>query len=790
MPANAQKVRELFVHAVGKVPPEQWGAFVAEACGDDLELRGQLQQFLQIHREGGSFLESPAAPLLGTIDELVTERPGTVIGRYKLMEQIGEGGMGAVWMAEQTEPIQRRVALKVIKEGMDSKQVLARFEAERQALALMEHPNIAKVLDAGKTPSGRPFFVMELVKGKPITDYCDEKRLAVLDRLELFGDVCRAVQHAHQKGIIHRDLKPSNVLIAPFDGKPVVKVIDFGVAKATGQRLTDATLFTGFGAVVGTPEYMSPEQAETNNQDMDTRSDIYSLGVLLYELLTGSTPLTKKRVKHAALLEVLRVIREEEPPKPSTRLSSTEELPAISAQRHTEPTKLTRLVRGELDWIVMKALDKDRNRRYETANGFAADVQRYLSDEPVLACPPSAAYRLRKFVRRNKVQVLGTGATMLALLLVVGAFGWSVWREKEASREQTVRDTALDVSVESALDEAVTFANDTKIPEAAAALERAEKLLKAAGRKKFPPRLLDLQNEVAIAQKLEDIATHPKTEEFLWGHEPDAAYAKAFADAGIDVTTIPAAEADQRIRSRNIRRELVRALDRWSFMRHRSEMHGGGAKTNPDWKQLLEIAAAADLDSDPVRRQVREALRQGDRKKLESLAAAADVRQLPVESLVLLSSALYESDGKDDAMALARRAVLVHPDDWWLNQYLGWWCLVAQPPQYDQAILYYTACMAIRSRNVPALITICRAHRALGQNDKAIAVSSQAIELDPKNSEPWNERGLAYDGLHLHNKAIADFNKAIELDPQNPAIWSNRGGSYKGLRQYDNALVS
>src|SRR3954466_15136156 len=289
--------------------------------------------------------------------------------------------MGAVWMAQQSEPVKRLVALKVIKPGMDSRQVLARFEAERQALALMEHPNIARVLDAGKTPSGRPYFVMELVKGHPITKYCDDKRLGVRERLDLFGDVCRAVQHAHQKGIIHRDVKPSNVLVAPYDGRPVVKVIDFGVAKATGQRLTDKTLFTGFGALVGTPEYMSPEQAEVNNQDVDTRGDVYSLGVLLYELLTGSTPLTRKRVKEAALLEVLRVIREEEPPRPSTRLSeSKDSMPSISAQRQTEPAKLSRLVRGELDWIVMKALEKDRGRRYETVSGFVMDVQRYLAD--------------------------------------------------------------------------------------------------------------------------------------------------------------------------------------------------------------------------------------------------------------------------------------------------------------------------------------------------------------------------------------------------------------------------
>src|SRR5438876_2022585 len=383
MTADPNRAKAIFLEALENHAPDQWPAFLDQACAGQPELRGRVEVLLAAHREAGTVqhqahAQGPAAPpsdVRGAV-----EAPGTVIGPYKLLQQIGEGGMGTVWMAEQTQPVQRKVALKVIKAGMDSRQVIARFEAERQALAMMDHVNIARVFDGGTTESGRPYFVMELVNGVPITKYCDDNHLTPRERLELFVPVCQAIQHAHQKGIIHRDIKPSNVMITLYDGKPVPKVIDFGVAKATEQKLTERTLFTQYGTMVGTLEYMSPEQAEMSALGVDTRSDIYSLGVLLYELLTGSTPLTHKRMKEAAYAEILRMIKEEEPPKPSTRLSDlsrphapreesvtrsvTPTLASISPQRKTEPAKLTKLVRGELDWIVMKTLEKDRNRQH------------------------------------------------------------------------------------------------------------------------------------------------------------------------------------------------------------------------------------------------------------------------------------------------------------------------------------------------------------------------------------------------------------------------------------------
>ena len=393
------------------------------------------------------------------------EGPGSTIGQYKLLQLIGEGGFGQVFMAQQSHPVQRKLALKVVKPGMDSKQVLGRFETERRALGMMDHPNIARVYDAGMTPTGRPFFVMELVKGVPITEYCDDAKLSTRERLELFCDVCHAVQHAHYKGIVHRDIKPSNVLVTLHDGKAVVKVIDFGIAKAMNQDLSDGTMFTEFRQIVGTPEYMSPEQAAMSGLDVDARTDIFSLGVLLYELISGATPLDSVKLRSAGIAEIQRIIREDEPAKPSTRIarltggaskggtkggtSDTRlEAEAVAKRRQTDPSTLRRILAGDLDWICMKAMEKDRRRRYDTASALADDILRHLEDEPILARPPSTLYRMRKFTRRNRLAVGTVSGGMFALLLTLAALGYGFLevrreRDKTAERETETRAQML-----------------------------------------------------------------------------------------------------------------------------------------------------------------------------------------------------------------------------------------------------------------------------------------------------------------------------------------------------------
>jgi eukaryotic-like serine/threonine-protein kinase len=443
LPPNEEEI----FHSALELAAGDRSAFLDRACAGDEKLRAAVESLLRLHTKAHSFLSEPAPDASATVALIrsqAEEKPGEWIDRYKLLQKIGEGGCGIVYMAEQEEPVRRRVALKVIKLGMDTKSVIARFEAERQALAMMDHPNIAKVLDAGATETGRPFFVMELVRGMPITKYCDEQNLGTAARLALFNRVCLAIQHAHQKGIIHRDIKPSNVLVTVNDGDAVPKVIDFGIAKATQGRLTDATLFTAFEQFIGTPAYMSPEQVEMTSLDIDTRSDIYALGVLLYELLTGRPPFDPKTLLSAGLDEMRRIIREVEPPKPSTCLSTLVDADraTIAKLRSVVPTQLNRQLNGDLDWIVMKALDKNRTRRYESASAFAADIERHLANEPVVARPPSAAYLLGKLFRRHRFMSAAAAAFLAAWIVGTAISAYMATRAVRAERSAAENDEA------------------------------------------------------------------------------------------------------------------------------------------------------------------------------------------------------------------------------------------------------------------------------------------------------------------------------------------------------------
>ncbi len=494
MSPESQMEEALCLGALSLPDPELREKFLDQACAGNPRLRAAVEEVLRSHAEAEDFfargrsavsvpgLDAMAAEAIregNGVMEPLDEQIGSRVGRYKLLQKIGEGGCGTVYMAEQDEPVKRQVALKVIKLGMDTKNVIARFEAERQALAMMDHPNIARVLDAGATETGRPFFVMELVRGTRITKYCDDHNLNTVERLRLFIQICRAIQHAHQKGIIHRDIKPSNVLVTLQDGVPVPKVIDFGIAKATEGRLTDNTLFTAMEQFVGTPAYMSPEQAEVSGLDVDTRSDIYSLGVLLYELLTGRTPFDSQALMKSGLDEMRRTLREKEPQLPSTMITSLKrtELTLTADHRQAEPPKLISQLKGDLDWIVMKALEKDRNRRYETANGLALDIQRYLDSEPVLARPPSQLYRFKKLVRRNKIVFASGVAVGLALLTGLGLSTWMYLREKEAHiRESDAREREAelrsDAEDRAKITQAVMFVKDGKYEEANQLLEQ------------------------------------------------------------------------------------------------------------------------------------------------------------------------------------------------------------------------------------------------------------------------------------------------------------------------------
>jgi serine/threonine protein kinase/tetratricopeptide (TPR) repeat protein len=799
MPTEAVNVRAVFDRALEFGTEDERAAYLDRACADLPDVRREVEALLKAHSEAGSFLQSPAAGPATTMHSSAhIDFAGTQFGPYKLIEQIGEGGMGTIWMAQQTEPVKRLVAVKVIKAGMDSKQVLARFDAERQALALMDHPNIARVLDAGTTNFGRPYFVMDLVKGVPITKYCDEHRLTPRQRLELFVPVCEAIQHAHQKGIIHRDLKPSNVLVAPYDGRPVPKVIDFGVAKAAGQQLTDQTLVTGFGALVGTPEYMSPEQAELNNRDIDTRSDIYALGALLYELLTGAPPFSHKELEHAGMMEMLRVIREREPAKPSTKLSTAEGLPSLAANRGTEPAKLTRLIRGELDWIVMKALEKDRNRRYETANGFARDIKRYLADEPVEAGPPSAAYRVRKFACRYKGRLTVAAVVLLLLVLSGSSLGWAVRdrsaRKAEAARQQAERAAKVEGRIGSILANVDRLEKEQKWPESLSAIQQA--VAAAASGEADPAiteRVQQQLKDLEFVARLDRIDAHRGMPigtklGMPTGTQPgifpiDQAYSQAFREYGVDVCELPVESSIELLKSRPMLAiVLASALDNWNLA------VSFGANRNASRSERL-LAVARGIDPDPLRNRVRATWRQPDanvRDELLCLAHSIDVRTQHPATVIILAHSLQELHYWGDSIRILRSAQFAHPGDYYVNFELGayLWAL----KDYADSTRFSTAAIAIRPNLSYAYVNLGNALAEQKRLPEAIEAYHKAIELDANDGVAYNGLGLA---LHEQNKlpeAVEACRKAVELDPNDADIRYGLGLALQGQEKLPEAI--
>jgi tetratricopeptide (TPR) repeat protein/serine/threonine protein kinase len=807
---------EAIFHAARDIPdPDRRREYVRQACGGDETRIAHVEALLAAADVPDSLLDRPAGgDPFATIDRPTPEGPGTVIGPYRLIQEIGEGGMGTVWMAQQQVPVKRLVAIKLIKAGMDSKQVNARFEAERQALALMDHPNIARVLDAGTTGAGRPYFVMDLVKGVPITRYCDDHHLTPRQRLELFLDVCQAVQHAHQKGIIHRDIKPSNVLVAPYDGKPVPKVIDFGVAKATGQMLTDTTLVTGFGSIVGTLEYMSPEQADTKQLDIDTRSDIYALGVLLYELLTGSPPFTRKELEKASILEMLRVIREQEPSKPSTRLSTAEGLPTLAANRGTEPARLTRLVRGELDWIVMKALEKDRNRRYETANGFALDVRRYLADEPVQACPPSVGYRFGKFVRRNKI-VLAGAAMVLAFIAILGSgVGWAL-RDREAREQEFALENARKLAITGqGIRQALDRAGKTRgellavlkkqggvqkllnhpgrwelfLETAQAELRQARRLLARAEGEldteltraldRLEQRLTSDEADYRLALRLEKVPMARDTQvEGKYDYRKAAeGYSKAFAGFGLPASDPGAVAA--RVAASPIKEQLVAALDDWAWVAFELTREEELAE------RLLAVARRAAPHAAWGDR-LRQLKVWRDHEAVARLAAEALPARLSPQLLSLVGALLQKDKSLQVAWLLRARAQ--HPADFWLNYHLA---AALGMTDSAEAAGYCRVALAIRPGSGAAYNNLGNILCVQRKLDEAVAAYRKATELDPKSARAYSHLGGALCAQRKLPEAIAAHRKAIELEPQYAPAYSNLGVTLRAQRQLDKAIAA
>jgi serine/threonine protein kinase/tetratricopeptide (TPR) repeat protein len=779
----------VFAAALTKVTATERQEYLDEVCRGDANLRQRVEQLLaaDLHDHGVLDRSLKSVVISGDSTEPLPASERLFDNRFKLRHKLGEGGMGEVWVADQIEPVQRRVALKLIRPGLDSDRLLARFEQERQALALMDHPNIARVLDAGvSTTQGSagssteiPYFVMELIKGVSITEYCDKAKLSPRQRLELFIPVCHGVQHAHQKGLIHRDLKPSNILVGIYDDRPMPKVIDFGVAKVIGPRLTDRSIFTEVGLIVGTLEYMSPEQAELNNLDVDTRSDIYGLGAVLYELLTGTVPFSRKELEGTPFTEMLRFIKEVDPLKPSTKLSRSGTLPSVAADRQTEPKKLIALVRGELDWIVIKCLEKDRSRRYETANALATDLQRYLANEPVLAGPPSTVYRVRKFVRRNRGSLIVAAALIATLIAVSGAF---MAMRAEASRNRAAREaqvvaavTAAAASAHERIEEAWRFIEDParmqqSTDAAIAAIHRADEAI--AGERLPGATRVDL---TAARQEVDELARHTRLlvagTASLWQLADDlngqnvrraetdfcARQREAFAKFGLTPLSEPVEQVAGTVAQSRLRDVLIGLLLEW-------RLHGDGNTKNG----LGQVIGAARRLSGGAYARWQDLLDRNDVMGLVAFANSQEGVTLPARLAGALGRDLLAARQLRPCLTYLRAASDRYPNEPWLHFDLFGVCSVIEPAELHEALRHMAAACVLRPQSALFHLQLGACYSRLKAYDRAEQSYRKSIALYPRSAiaYQWMARDLV--NRKDDKGVIAAFNETVRVGSSDP----------------------